>query len=155
MQTLINLLEATRFLSDHAPEARDEEGNPLLSIGAKAVTILLQIEKESDQRILLACLLHPFESEFLSEKQIQGIFGKNVLEYHRRSHQPESLVGEKLQRLMTKDQRIPLEAGRKILMANAIARIEYSDIPETRQKWLGQIEPFGHLYANLQALLPQ
>ena len=115
MQTLINLLEATRFLSDHAPEAHDEEGNALLSIGAKAVTLLLQVEKETDQRILLACLLHPFGPEYVPENQIQAVFGKNVLEYYRRSHQPESLIGEKLHRLMTKDQRIPLEAGRKIM----------------------------------------
>lgn len=155
MQTLINLLEATRFLSDHVPDARDEEGNPLLSIATKAVTILVQAEKETDQRILLACLLHAFGPEYLSEKQIHGIFGKNVLEYYRRSHKPESLIGEKLQRLMTKDQRIPLEAGRKILMANVIARSNYSTNSDSQKGWLAQIEPFSHSLPGLQALLSQ
>ncbi len=155
MQTLINLLEATRFLSDHVPEAHDGEGNALLSIGAKAVTTLLQVEKETDQRILLACLLHPFGPEHVSEAQIQGVFGKNVLEYYRRSHQPDSLVAEPLQRLATKDYRLPLEAGRKILMANVIARTGYSESAETRGKWLGQIEPFAHLLPALRSLLPQ
>lgn len=146
-------MEATRFLSDHVPEARDEEGNSLLSIGTKAVTILLQAEKETDQRILLACLIHPYGSDLLSEKQIQGVFGKIVLEYYRRSRQPESLMAEPLQRLMTKDQRIPLEAGRKILLANVIAYNHYSKGLALTAERLEKIEPFRHLLPAMQALL--
>lgn len=153
MQTLINLLEATRFLSDHFPDARDQTGTSLLSLGAKAVTTLVQTEGESDQRILLATLVHPFGPDLLTGQQIRGIFGSKVLEYYERSHKPETLVIERLQRLMTKDVRVPLDAGRKVLMANVVARISYSERIEEQQPWRDDIEPFRHLFPAMEALL--
>lgn len=150
MQTLINLMEAIRFLSDHASEAHDEEGIPLISIGAKAVSVLVQAEEETDQRILLATMLHSFGSEYLSESEIKTVFGSRVLEYYRRSRNPESLRVEKLQRLVTPGVRIPLEAGRKILLANTIAKWAYSSSDTRKEEVVRAVEGFRHLYPRLE-----
>lgn len=150
MQTLINLMEAIRFLSDHASEAYDEAGTPLLSIGSKAVATLLQVERETDQRMLVATILHPFGPEDLSESEVESVFGRKVLEYYRRSRNPESLQVTNLQRLATSDVRIPLEAGRKILLANTIARWAYSSSDTRKEELIRVVEGFRHLYPRLE-----
>ncbi len=148
-KALSNFVEATRYLSDHAPEARWEDGRLALSVGLHTASILIREANEGD-KLPIAGLYFPFFEQHISRDTTQALLGREVVEILMAASSIESLEIPRLQRLMLREQYLKVEGGRKIVMACAISALAHNPESSWLQSRLEAIQAFAHTVPELE-----
>ncbi len=153
MKVLLNFLEATRFLADRVGDARYAHGRPCLSVAVQTATNLIRFDEEADQRVLIAAMLAAYPEEVLPHEEIRELFGEQILQFVQLVHQPAALAIPAFQRLTPESQRLPLEIGRKICIAQVLSFVS-EPLPEGEKELLVEkISGFVHTFPQLEAQL--
>lgn len=163
MEATGNIIEGMRFVTDRYVDMKWHHRLMIQHL-LDCCSILWQIGKVREQKIILAALLHRCPEDGVSDvTEIENIFGKEVLGYILSVKKDDLLKGESFKRLERKSIRLQKEAGRQIIMADACAglrQIQSFDESTARafwQNWIKEdyvvIETFRHQFTELDQYL--